>query len=356
MRDVARRGAPVLLAAAAAACTPLAGPDPAPPAAIETSIFLIGDAGEASPRDVWGVLDSLKAQVASAPGGAVIVFLGDNIYPAGMPPADEPEWQADAVRRMEKQIAAVPANARAIFVPGNHDWAREGPFGLQSIRLEGELIDRLAAGRDIRLLPANGCPGPAVVDLPKLRIVAIDTQWWLHPFIVHDAASDCTADPGDVTQRLREALSSKDRMSIVVGHHPMMTGGQHGGYCGISAPFHRFAGSSQDILSRRNETMRDSLDAAFAPNPPIAYIAGHEHTLQVLRRGAEPPLLLVSGAGSPGKVSCAVRMRESYYVSQNRMGFMRLDVMKQGGVMLSVFHYSGDGVGERSYARWVVMP
>ncbi|NIP79208.1 MAG: hypothetical protein GWM90_08370, partial [Gemmatimonadetes bacterium] len=145
----------------------------------------------------------------------------------------------------------------------------------------------------------------------------------------------------------------EDQVTVVAGHHPLMTGGQHGGYCGVTGPFHRFGGRSQDIISSANRTMRDSIESAFAENPPLAYAAGHEHNLQVLRGAEAVRTLLVSGAGSGTKVSCGVHLRESYYVSQNRTGFMRLDILRGGGVLLSVFRYEKDGTGGRSYSRWI---
>ncbi|HYU53372.1 MAG TPA: hypothetical protein VEK37_10525, partial [Gemmatimonadaceae bacterium] len=92
-----------------------------PAAEIETTLFLIGDAGEADPRQVGSPLDSLEAQVAAAPQRSIVVFLGDNVYPAGMPSEGAAEW-ADARRRLDAEVRSVPPGARGIFLPGNHDW------------------------------------------------------------------------------------------------------------------------------------------------------------------------------------------------------------------------------------------
>lgn len=324
------------------------------PSEIETTLLLIGDAGEPDPRDTGPALDSMTAQASVAPNRTIIVFLGDNVYPAGFPEEGRAEW-ADARRRMEVQVNAVPRGARGIFVPGNHDWAGTGPFGLYSIRLQERVIASLAQGRDVRMLPGNGCPGPVTLDAGRLRLVALDTQWWLHSFIVRDSLSNCATDPAAVTAALRSqvAATQDGRITVVAGHHPLMTGGEHGGYCGITGPFRRFGGRSQDITSALNRTMRDSIESAFAGHPPLAYAAGHEHNLQVLRGGPTVRYLLVSGAGSEAKTACAVWMRESYHVAQRRSGFMRLDILRGKGVLLRVFHYSGSGAGGLSYSRWL---
>ena len=75
--------------------------------------------------------------------------------------------------------------------------------------------------------------------------------------------------------------------------------------------------------------------------------------VQVLRGGRSARYLLVSGAGARSKVACAVRMRESYFVSQHRVGFMRLDIMRDRGVLLRVYDYTSRGVGGLAFSRWL---
>jgi hypothetical protein len=104
-------------------------------------------------------LDSLTAHAAVAPERNVIVFLGDNVYDDGIPEVGEAQF-ADARRRLEAQVHAVPPGVRAIFIPGNHDWGHEGAYGLYSIRLQERLIANLAAGAIYGSCRGNGCPGP----------------------------------------------------------------------------------------------------------------------------------------------------------------------------------------------------
>jgi Calcineurin-like phosphoesterase len=343
----------VSLALSGAGCRQLMTPDEPRPQDIETSLFLIGDAGEPDPRSIGVPLDSLTAQMAAAPDRSIVVFLGDNVYPEGIPEEGHAEW-ADARRRLEAQVLAVPQGARGVFVPGNHDWGGELPFGLYSIRLQERMVAALARGRDVRVLPGNGCPGPVVIDTGRLRLIALDTQWWLHDYIVRDSATRCTSNIGSVTSELRQQVRAPGagRVVIVTGHHPLMTGGPHGGYCGITAPFRRFASRSQDVMSRVNKRMRDSLESAFLASPPLVYASGHDHSLQVLRGGQSVRYTLVSGAGSASKVSCTVRLRESHYTSPSRTGFMRVDIMRNRGVLLRVFRFS-ESTGGVSYSRWL---
>jgi hypothetical protein len=338
-----------------AACGPRLSVSELSPQDIETTLFLVGDAGEQDPRRVGPALDSMSRQAAAAPERSIIVFLGDNVYPSGIPRDSSLTWD-DAKRRLQNQVDAVPNGVRAIFVPGNHDWAGETAFGLESVRLEERMIRSMARGRNIRMLPGNGCPGPAALDTGRLRFIALDTQWWLHDFIVRDERSNCPTTTGAVTARLRALVHEKqERRVVIVGaHHPLMTGGQHGGYCGLAGVFRRLSGQNQDIMSTTNRAMRDSIEAAFTGEPPLVYAAGHDHNLQVMKGGPSAQYLIVSGAGSPDKAECAVYLRESYYVSQHRAGFMRIDILKGKGVLLSVFDYTSAGVpGRPFFTRWL---
>jgi hypothetical protein len=341
----------LLALSACRAITPIRPPEPTD---IETSVFLIGDAGEPNPREIGAPLDSMTAQIAVAPERSLVIFLGDNIYPDGLPEVGRAEW-ADARRRIEAQVNAIPQGARGVFMPGNHDWSDGQPFGLYSVRLQEQMIRTLARGRDIKMLPGNGCPGPVTVDAGRFRFIAMDTQWWLHEFIVKDSATTCPTQIGAVTAQLREQIRgwsvTPGNVVVVGGHHPMMTGGEHGAYCGLTGPFRRFGNRAQDVVSKLNRTLRDSMESAFSDHPPLVYAAGHDHNQQVLRGGTNVKYLLVTGAGS--KVACAVRLRESYFTSQHRTGFMRLDIMRGSGVLLRVFHYDSRGAGGTTYSQWL---
>ena len=159
----------------------------------------------------------------------------------------------------------------------------------------------------MEFLPKAGCPGPEHVDLAGVRLILLDTQWWLHE---HDKATDCAAgpmDPASVTASLESLLAtSGTREAVVVGHHPLETRGPHGGFYSTTAllfpatewkswawvPVQATAGlfwwstpawiitavlspllypvartglvrSSQDLVGRRNRDMREALRSAF---------------------------------------------------------------------------------------------
>lgn len=354
------------------ACTPAlepARPVPARPAdtdSIELALFLIGDAGSAA-YDGEPVLHDLSRQSDSLrPARQFVVFLGDNVYPRGVPPVGHPN-RDDAERKIAAQVLAVRKGAaQGLLVPGNHDWDRQGREGWNSIRRQDTLV-RKYGGRDVRLAPRGGCPGPDVVDLGEhVRLIALDSEWWVHndvkPF---GADSPCpTRTYQEVTDSLAGAIRDRGKRHVVVlTHHPIRSGGEHGGafkltdhifplrniqswmwlplpIIGSIYPLARQMGvTNQDISGSKYQAMRRAFEAVFQKYPPLVFASGHDHNLQVIR-GGRPEVsyakyLLVSGAGILGHASL-VRNIEGTLFQREAAGFMRLDFTKDGRVRLSV--------------------
>ena len=321
------------------------------PQQILQRLILIGDAGAPALRGE-PVLELLRDTVSQLPAKTVVVFLGDNIYPRGLPFADA-DGRAEAEAALNAQIAAVDG-ARGIFVPGNHDWENSYAGGLSAILRQGAY---LAEHDGVELSPAGGCAGPTVHELNSLRLIALDTQWWLHG---HDRGVGCrAADSVAVKDSLVALLEVPDgREVVVVGHHPLVSRGPHDGFHTVGewifpslmadnwmrwillplpalGPLVRWAvRSDQDFGSTGNRSLREQLAAALATSPPLAYAAGHEHSLQVFEGDPIASLLLVSGLGSQVK-GTPVGDESRTLFAQSKPGFMVLDVLEDE-VMLRV--------------------
>jgi hypothetical protein len=319
----------------------------------------------------------LRRAVAPAAGRSIVAFLGDNIYSRGMPPEGASD-RRDAERRIDAQLAVVAGTgARGIFIPGNHDWAR-GLRGWDAIRRQGAYIAARGDPR-VAMTPADGCPGPVIEDAgSRLRLVILDTQWWLHEGPKpRDPASSCAEDSeGEVTYALRAATSAADDRNVVVlAHHPLATGGSHGGHftwrqhlfplrefsrrlwiplpgIGSAYPISRQRGiTSQDLSSSENRRMRTALEDALGERRPLIYAAGHEHNLQVMR-GFGGEWHLVSGSGSYGHVG-PVAWRDSTVFAIAASGFMRLDVLRDGRARLGVLTVNTDSVATERFSMWL---
>jgi len=349
----------------------------APEADIDVTLFLIGDAGApAAPPDSEPVFVALREAAAAAPH-PVIVFLGDNLYPRGLPDSGAPD-RPEAERRLGELLGVLRATgARGIFVPGNHDWDQHGPGGWDAIRRQERFI--AGGGAGLALLPAGGCPGPAVVDVGQVvRLVALDTQWWLHDGPKpEDPASSCPADSErEVVDSLRAALHvAGGRAVVVVAHHPLASGGPHGGHfgwrehvfplralkswlwvplplIGSTYPIARQRGiSSQDAPSEEYQRMRTALDSAFAVSKPLIYAAGHDHALQVIA-GTSARYVLVSGGGTFGRLD-RVTALDSTRFARSASGFMCVEFLRDGRARLGVTVVDRAGHGREEFALWL---
>ncbi|MGZ5286809.1 MAG: metallophosphoesterase, partial [Flavisolibacter sp.] len=97
------------------------------PDSINHRIFLIGDAGELQGA-THPVIDWLKKNVNWDEETNTVLFLGDNIYPYGLPLEGHPTYEISK-KIIDYQINLVKGKkSKAYFIPGNHDW-RNGKLG-----------------------------------------------------------------------------------------------------------------------------------------------------------------------------------------------------------------------------------
>ena len=340
---------------------------------IETTIFLIGDSGEPG-RAATSVLDVLADAVRRARGERVVVFLGDNAYPDGIPDSTA-LTRADIEAKMRLAIDKVVASGgRGVFIPGNHDWGSSTELG--ALGREERFIRR-ASGGAASLLPADGCPGPSRIDVgDRLRLIALDTEWWLRTARQRGSTACAGATERAVGDSLLAMLSSAgERHVVVVGHHPLVSGGPHGGHfgwrehvfpfrdlsnwiwlpvplVGSAYPFMRArVGLEEDVFGSANTRMRTTFETAFLAHPPLVYAAAHDHGLQVLK-GESARFLVVSGGGSDGDLHPVHALPSTEY-ARSTNGFMCLELQRDGRVRLSVVSVGAGGGAVEEFAIWL---
>lgn len=348
-----------------------------PSDSIAHTLFLIGDAGEPAADGFEPTFLALTDHASFQPEHSTIIFLGDNIYPRGLPELDAPD-RKEMERRLREQIRiAEKSGADALFVPGNHDWEYQRENGLAAIRREEEFIRSLRLP-NVRLLPQNGSPGPAVKDIDdRFRIIAIDTQWWLHQYTKPFYSGDSTEEMTKV--RFLDSLAASIRTAggrnvVVAAHHPLETHGEHGGFfdwkdhifplrkivpwlwlplpgIGSLYPVSRMLGiSDQDLSGEGNVELRKVLDSLFAEVPILVYAAGHEHTLQILT-GKNANLNIISGKGII-KHSEALTTGANTIAATRHEGFQRMDFLIDGRIRIGMIDCSS-GTAVEVFSMWL---
>ncbi len=282
---------------------------------IDKTFYLVGDAG-LSPQN--GLSDGLKAFQDyisdKKTKGDYTIFLGDNIYPAGLPDKDE-KGRESAENGLNAQIKSVKEfKGKTIFIPGNHDWYSNGLKGLK--REEKYIEDALGKNT---FLPENGCPLESIDVSETIQLIIIDTQWylenWNHNPTIND---DCEIKTRErLFEEIEGELKKAQNKTVVFAmHHPMFTNGVHGGY--FAAEKHLFPTQSkipvpifaslltqvrtqggvsiQDRYNERYHKLMSRLETITLDADNVVFVSGHEHTLQYIEN--ESIKQIVSGSGS----------------------------------------------------------
>ncbi len=336
------------------------------------SVFLIGDAG--SPRPDEPVVQLLGRQLheSSAQERSTVVYLGDNIYPVGMPAENAPS-RKEMERRMNTQLDILKGyRGERYMVPGNHDWGQGTPDGYQRNAYEEAYVEKYLRSQDSILVlggdtyvPSNGCPGPFEVKVADdVVLIAINSQWFLHqydrPYGPNNACD--VANEDEFFQQLDDVLAKhRGEHVMVVAHHPLLSAGIHGGYftfadhlfplsivykyaflplpiLGSIYPFARkYGGVTQDISHPFYQRYKDGLETLFAKYPNVVYATGHEHNIQYIE--GKHYHHIVSGSG------CKTQHTRNDYGDFNfkENGFARVNYYKNGDVWTEFWVPDGEG-------------
>lgn len=317
-----------------------------PTSELSHQFFLVGDAGNAAINATTPPLLSLEQRLINNPERTTVLFLGDNIYPKGLPKKSDPSY-ALAKHRLETQINAVKNfNGNHIFIPGNHDYYSNGIKGLK--RQEKLIENALGKGS---FLPENGCPITSVKIGKDIALIIIDSQWYLENWNHNPTMNNrCEIKTREDFFLEFESLIKKNRSktTIVALHHPLLTDGAHGGKFSFKqhiAPSNKYpipvlgtltnlirkmgGVTPQDVQNPSYRTLINRLSTISQNSERVVFISGHEHSLQYLE--TESVKQIVSGSGC--KTSGVKRSKHSNFASPN-LGYAILSVYKDGSTQV----------------------
>jgi len=351
---------------------------------VKHTVYLIGDTGNAKKDKTIPIFKFLKAELDQASEDNSIIFLGDNIYPVGMPPKSL-EYQRDlAEHKLDVQLDMLENfDGNIMFIPGNHDWAK---YGLKGVKRQQKYIEKNLNEQkngttddddkdwEEYFLPRKGCGDPEVVKInDQLVIVLIDSQWWLKDWNTDQAINQgCEIQTRAGFYREFEDIVRKyrDKNVIVAMHHPLYSAGQHGGHytienhifplrflnkglyiplpvVGSAIAFVRSAvGVPQDVATAKYKRMRNDIMGALTKNGSYIVAAGHEHTLQYLKNKGQH--FIVSGSGSKEN---AASLRDGAEFSFGRLGYAKIDFYQNGSGWLYYYALNDEKDGMEEVYR-----
>ena len=336
-------------------------------------IILIGDAGEVY-GDQHPVVDWVRRNFDLNDEKNTIVYLGDNIYPYGLPMEGEPTYPYSK-RVLDYQINLVKdKKAKAFFVLGNHDWKNGKIGGWQQAINQENYINSLEL-KNVIAEPRDGCPGPVYYELSdKVVLVMMDSQWFLHVHEKPGPGSNCSAtDADEFAVQLREILATHPNHLVVLAmHHPMFTYGVHGGdytwkdhlfpftalnnnlfiplpVLGSAYPIARGVfGNIQDIKHPVYQNMVEMLEGVIKTHSNVITVAGHDHCLQLIMKDSIP--YIVSGSGAKiNRVGKSSRGRLLF--SDVNFGVSVIEVTKSGKVTTKFYNVQSPNTNTPTYAR-----
>ncbi len=313
------------------------------PKEVSHTFYLIGDAGNANMNESTKALDVLTKEIETATNNSTLLFLGDNVYPLGIPPKNSKDYEL-AKYRMEAQTnIAKNFKGNTYVIPGNHDWYH----GLDGLKRQEKLVEK-ALGKNT-FLPENGCPLERVKISKDIDMIIIDTHWYVTNWDNHPKINDnCEIKTRAKFYDELEGLIKKARgkTTIIAMHHPMFTQGPHAGKYSFKshmtpAPvlgtlknvLRKTTGvSNADQQNKRYNELKKRVVTLSQENDKTIFVSGHEHSLQYIVQDNIPQI--VSGSGSK---TSATKLSGGGLFAYGEQGFAKLIVYKDGSSKVQFF-------------------
>lgn len=241
------------------------------------SFVVLGDWGKGT--DNQRAVATTLGEAAAATQARFVISAGDNFYPRGVTSVDDPKWR-DTFEEVY--------NSPALEVPwypvfGNHDYRGNTDAQIEYSQASSRWQFPAPFYKHSESIDAQHTAEFFYLDTTAM-VRALRWPEWLRLFEIEQLAW------------LEQALaSSTATWKIVIGHHPVVSGGSHG----------------------NNPALGKKLQPLFQRYGVAAYICGHDHVLQHVT--VDGVNYFVVGAGAETK---EVRAIDDTQMARARLGIM----------------------------------
>lgn len=261
-------------------------------------IFLVGDAGNAEEVQAQQTLNLIKNKLDSADKNSLLLFLGDNIYPLGMPKETDKNYPA-AKEKLENQLAITKNfKGKTVVIPGNHDWYH----GLDGLKSQEDFVKSYLNDKKA-FLPKNSCPIDDINLTKDIKLIVLDSEWALVDWDKYPGINKgCDIkNREDFYEEFKDLIiKNQDKRIIVAVHHPVISSGLHAGFNSAKANLSAFKGkvpipgvaslvntlrsssgaSMEDLSNMHYTDFANRIKSIIQDKKNVTLVSGHDHNLQ----------------------------------------------------------------------------
>jgi hypothetical protein len=320
------------------------------------TFFLVGDAGNSENPETQKLMSVLENELKQHQKNSTLLFLGDQIYPKGMPANKNDKSRNVAENKLLIQLkAAKKFNGKTIFIPGNHDWYH----GLDGLKEQQNFVTKYLNDKK-SFLPKNGCALETVKINDDIALIIIDSEWYLQDWDKHPKMND------DCSIRTRleflntlksEINKNQNKLTLLVMHHPLITNGPHGGVFSFQKNLYpinnqiplpvlgsfinllrKTSGASpQDLQNKIYSELINHIKPMIQNRNNVLIVSGHEHNLQYIEY--EGLKQLISGSASKKEAAKTIGPND---FSLGSYGFCKLVVYEDKSFKISFYQTNKD--------------
>ncbi|MGK0366130.1 MAG: hypothetical protein ACI85O_003201 [Saprospiraceae bacterium] len=318
-------------------------------------VFLLGNLEEVAANSP--VFLELKNIIGGEVGDKTLLFNGDFIDEEGIGKTLTETEKA----KINGLLQLANSANQSVFVPGDREWDNGGKSGLKKVQALQAFFNEKNQD-DIHIAPENGCLGPEVIDIgTNLRIVAINTQWWVHRFkrpVEEDL--DCPSyNETEFWDELEDAIQDSDNRNVIIAaHHPILSYGQSAGYAlgkthflppvigSFIAAYHLSVGGKKDLAQEKFQVFAKEFIKRLERYAPVIYTSGHEYDLQINQLDNSYHL----NSGNIQKSQATAKGKYTQF-RQSKRGFTHLSFFKNGLVKAYIWTLQAEGTFKMTHEQ-----
>lgn len=318
---------------------------------VEHTFYLIGDAGLSPMGELNPALKAYQQLLSSADKNSTAVFLGDNVYPKGIPSKKHKDYK-QALWNMEAQLKTLENfKGDPVIIPGNHDWYN----GLKGLKRQEKYVEKYL-DNDESFFPEKGCAVQKINISEDIVLITIDSEWYLANWDKNPGINDkCNLKSRNAFFAEVEGLIKKnrDKTTLIAIHHPVFSYGEHAGHYNVKKQFYpghnkvplpvlgsminflrKTTGAShQDMYNARYRELKNRLLMFSHYNDNVIFMSGHEHNSQYIVQDEKPQIV----AGSGAKYGPARVINGSQF-SSGALGYTVLKVYTDGSSSVEFYN------------------